>query len=153
MEQNLTRAEKTYVGMKTAIRRIVATKRDIKSSLAVLTDANADLPRHREFEDRGVNPFAYKDGVEKWSSTAFNATPEDEWLVIKVPKANKTHFMCEFCDGDDLDNFEWFEGAFKQSLTIKDLLEYKNQRTREERRITNKMTQIRIFPSEPWERH
>jgi hypothetical protein len=33
------------------------------------------------------------------------------------------------------------------------MVDYKHQRTREERRNSNKMTQIRIFPSEPWERH
>jgi hypothetical protein len=114
VEQKLRRTEKFNVGMKTAIRRIVSTKRDLKSSLAVLMDANADLPRHRRAEDRGVeNPFD-QDHVGNWSANAFNATPEDEWLVIKIPKANQTHFMCDFCDGDEFDNFEWLEGAFKQ---------------------------------------
>jgi hypothetical protein len=107
----------------------------------------------RMVREGGVqNPFDL-DRVVKWSANAFNATPEDEWLVIKIPKANQTHFMCDFCDGDELDNFEWFEGAFKQSLTIKDLIDYKNLRTREERRDSERMTQIRTFPSEPWERH
>jgi hypothetical protein len=136
VKQKLRRTEKFNVGMKAAIRRIVSTKRDLKRSLAVLTDVNADLDR-----------------VGNWPANAFNATPEDEWLVIKIPKANQTHVMCDFCDGGELDNFEWLEGAFKQGLSIRDLIDYKRQRTREERRNSNRMTQIRIFPSELWERH
>ncbi len=95
--------------------------------------------------------------MRQWSATAFNATPDDEWLVIKVPKANRSHFMCEFCDGDELDNYEWFEGAFKQELTVRQLLEYRRGRTCEKRRETTddlqRRTQIRTFPSEAWERH
>jgi hypothetical protein len=63
--------------IKTAIRKIVSIKRDLKGSLTVLTDANDGLPRHRRDEDRGVNPFAYKYGIGEWASTAFNATPDD----------------------------------------------------------------------------
>ena len=95
--------------------------------------------------------------MRQWSSTAFNATPEDEWLVIKVPRANRSHFMCDFCDGDELDNYEWLEGGFKQELTVRQLLEYRRGRTRMKRRdITDEFqrrTQVRTFPSEAWERH
>ena len=77
VEQMLKRTEKFNVEMKTAIRRIVSTKRDLKSSLAVLTDANADLPRHRRDEDRGVECPFDADRVRDWSSTAFNSTPGD----------------------------------------------------------------------------
>ncbi len=89
VEQKLRRTERFNVGMKTAIRRIVSTKRDLKSSLAVLTDRNADLPRHRRAEDRGVESPFDQDRVGNWSANAFNATPEDEWLVIKIPKQIK----------------------------------------------------------------
>ena len=115
-EKKLEKLEKLNSSMKTAIRRIVRTERDIKTSLAILTDANCSLPIvRRAREDELGEPQTDEDTyMRKWSSTAFNATPEDEWLVIKVPKANRSHFMCDFCDGDELDNYEWLEGGFKQ---------------------------------------
>jgi hypothetical protein len=156
-EAKLKRAEKMNTKMKTAIRKVVSVKRDIKCSLAVLTDGDSLLPRHSAADLKESKGEYDADGVRKWAATAFNATPDDEWLVIKVPKANRTHFMCDFCDGDELDNFEWLEGCFKQGLTVRELLEYRRGRTREKRRnITDNLhrrTQVRVFPSEPWERH
>ena len=90
-EKKLEKLEKLNSSMKTAIRRIVRTERDIKTSLAILTDANCSLPIvRRAREDELGEPQTDEDTyMRKWSSTAFNATPEDEWLVIKVPKANR----------------------------------------------------------------
>jgi hypothetical protein len=50
-EQKLKRSEKLNSSIKTAIRKIVSVKRDIKSSLATLTDANDSLPRVRKAEE------------------------------------------------------------------------------------------------------
>ncbi len=115
-EKKLEKLEKLNSSMKTAIRRIVRTERDIKTSLAILTDANCSLPIvRRAREDELGEPQTDEDTyMRQWSSTAFNATPEDEWLVIKVPRANRSHFMCDFCDGDELDNYEWLEGGYTE---------------------------------------
>ncbi len=47
VESKLKRAEKMNTKIKTAIRKVVSIKRDIKCSLAVLTDGDCLLPRYR----------------------------------------------------------------------------------------------------------
>ncbi len=114
--------------MKTAVRTGARGKREIKASLAALTDANSLLPEKRAewFKERKLGQEF--DRYAGWSVGAYDSTASDEWLVIKVPKANRTHFMCDFCDGDKLDEYEWLEGNFKQDLTVRELLEYRRGR-------------------------
>ncbi len=63
--------------------------------------------------------------------------------------------MCNFCDGDKLDEYEWLEGNFKQDLTVRELLEYRRGRTRSKRRAISDplatRTQARILPCLDWE--
>ena len=156
-ESKLKKAERKNAKMKTAIRKVVSVKRDIKGSLAVLTDGDCLLPRYRNVEIKELDDQGLYDveGIRIWSASAFNATPEDECLVIKVPKANRTHFMCDFCDGDELDKYEWLEGNFKQDLSIRELLEYRRGRTRSKRRAISdplaQRTQERVLPCLEWE--
>ncbi len=42
--------------------------------------------------------------------------------------------MCDFCDGDEVDEKEWLEGPFSQSLTVRELIEYQRGSNRERRR-------------------
>jgi hypothetical protein len=44
------------------------------------------------------------------------------------------HVLCDFCDGDELHDKYWLEGPFSQSLTVRELLEYKRGSNRERRR-------------------
>ena len=53
-ENKLKRSEKLNSSIKTAIRRIVRTERDIKTSLAILTDANSSLPTVRKTREEGL---------------------------------------------------------------------------------------------------
>jgi hypothetical protein len=108
--------------MKTAVRIGARGKRDIKASLVAITDANSLLPEKRAewFKERELRQEF--DHFAEWSAGAYNSTASDEWLVIKVPKANRTHFMCDFCDGDKLDEYEWLEGNFKRDLTVESFL-------------------------------
>jgi hypothetical protein len=156
-QQKFKKSRNASSAMKTSIRRIVSVKRDIKGMLAVLTDADVRVPRARKDEISKRDMTWDNEGFSGWTHQAYNATPDDEWLIIKVPMANKTHFMCDFCDGDELDEFEWLEGVFKQGLTIRELLEYRRERSRAKRRnITDPLhtrTQPRIFASQLWERH
>jgi hypothetical protein len=69
-----------------------------------------------------------------WNARAFDTMEEDEWLVLKIPQANLSHVLCDFCDGDKLDDKHWLEGPFSQSLTVRELLEYKRGSNRERRR-------------------
>ena len=60
---------------------------------------------------------------------------EDEWLIIKVPKKGKKLFFVDFCDGDDVDEFQWLEGPYQQKhLTIEDLLDRRRSQSRKSRR-------------------
>ena len=63
--------------------------------------------------------------------------------------------MCDFCDGDELDKYEWLEGNFKQDLSIRELLEYRRGRTRSKRRAISdplaQRTQERVLPCLEWE--
>jgi hypothetical protein len=58
---------------------------------------NSDEGEGAQFDDGGVST---------WNANAFNTMPKEKWLVLKVPQANRSHVMCDFCDGDDLDGKE-----------------------------------------------
>jgi hypothetical protein len=60
--------------------------------------------------------------------------PGDKRLVLKVPQGNRSHVLCDFCDGDDPDDKQWMEGPFSQSLTLRELIEYQIGSNREWRR-------------------
>ena len=95
----LQRAREHIRKIKTAVRIGARGTRYIKASLAALTDANSLLPEKRAkwFKERELGREF--DHLADSSAGAYNSTASDEWLVIKVPKANRTHFMCDFCDG------------------------------------------------------
>jgi hypothetical protein len=59
-----------------------------------------------------------------WEERAFDTMDNDTWVVLKVPQANRSHVLCNFCDGDDIDDKHWLEGPFSQNLTVRELLEY-----------------------------
>jgi hypothetical protein len=65
---------------------------------------------------------------------AFNTMDKDEWVVLKVPQANRSHVLCDFCDGDKIDDKHWLEGPFSQNLTVRELLEYQRGSDRVRRR-------------------
>jgi hypothetical protein len=46
----------------------------------------------------------------------------DEWLVIRIPKGNRSYVKVDFVDGDTEDEKEWLEGPYHQRTTITDLL-------------------------------
>ena len=58
----------------------------------------------------------------------------DRWLVLKVPQDNRSHVMCDFCDGDELDDMQWLEGPFNQDLTVREMIEYQRGSNRARRR-------------------
>jgi hypothetical protein len=84
--------------------------------------------------DEGEGAQFNDGGVSTWNANAFNTMPRDKWLVLKVPQANRSHVMCDFCDGDDLNGKEWLGGPFSQSLTIRELIEYQQDSDRGRRR-------------------
>jgi hypothetical protein len=45
--------------------------------------------------------------------------------------------MCDFCDGDDLDEKQWLEGPFSLNLTLRELVEHRKDTTRDKRRATD----------------
>ena len=65
---------------------------------------------------------------------AFDTMPGDGWLVLKIPQGNRSYAMCDFCDGDDLDEKQWLEGPFSLNLTLRELVEQRKNTTREKRR-------------------
>ena len=67
---------------------------------------------------------AFKVDETKWAENVFNTMPNDKWIVLKIPQGNRSHVMCDFCDGDNLDGKEWLEGPFNQNLTLRELIEY-----------------------------
>jgi hypothetical protein len=75
-----------------------------------------------------------KESKSTWESKAFDTMKGDKWLVLKVPQDNRSHVMCDFCDGDEMDEMEWLEGPFSQSLTVRELIEYQRGSNRERRR-------------------
>jgi hypothetical protein len=50
-----------------------------------------------------------------------------EWIVLKIPKGNKTFFLADFVDGDMEDEKEWLEGPYQQSATVEYLMEQKRE--------------------------
>jgi hypothetical protein len=62
----------------------------------------------------------------KWET---DPDPNVDWLVLKIPRGNKTFFMADFVDGDVEDEKEWLEGPFQQSATVPDGIE--TRRTKE----------------------
>ena len=83
-------------------------------------------------EDAGV--MDERNTESAWSARAFDTMPGDKWLVLKIPQGNRSHVMCDFCDGDDPDDKKWMEGPFSQSLTLRELIEYQIGSKRERRR-------------------
>jgi hypothetical protein len=57
----------------------------------------------------------------------------DEWLVIRVPKGNRSYVKVDFVDGDTEDDKEWLEGPYHQRSTITDLLRMRDWGRRERR--------------------
>jgi hypothetical protein len=47
---------------------------------------------------------------------AMAGRPNDSWIVIKVPQSNRTHVLCDFCDGDECDAKQWLEGPYKRDM-------------------------------------
>jgi hypothetical protein len=83
-------------------------------------------------EDSGV--LDERNTKSEWAERAFDTMPGDKWIVLKVPQGNRGHVLCDFCDGDDLDDKKWMEGPFSQSLTLRELIEYQAGSNRERRR-------------------
>jgi hypothetical protein len=71
------------------------------------------------------------------NARAFDTMPGDDWLVLKIPQGNRSYGMCDFCDGDDLDEKQWLEGPFSLNLTLRELVEHRKGTTREKRRATD----------------
>ncbi len=59
----------------------------------------------------------------------------DKWIVIRVPKrVKREYFLVDYCDGDEVDEFEWLEGPHLQStVTVEDLLDRRRSMPRRER--------------------
>ena len=57
----------------------------------------------------------------------------DEWLVIRIPKGNRSYVKVDFVDGDTEDDKEWLEGPYHQRTTITDLLRMRDWGRRERR--------------------
>ena len=70
----------------------------------------------------------------RWEERAFDTMDKDKWVVLKVPQANQSHVLCDFCDGDELDDKHWLEGPFSQNMTVRELLEYQRGSDRVQRR-------------------
>lgn len=64
---------------------------------------------------------------------AMAGRPNDSWIVIKVPQSNRTHVLCDFCDGDECNAKQWLEGPYSQSLTVMELIEHKRDTIRARR--------------------
>jgi hypothetical protein len=70
-------------------------------------------------------------------SPPLNGTLEVAYIVLRRVNLRKSHFYVEFVDGDKRDGFEWFEGPFPAYMTLGALFEFREERTREERREMN----------------
>ena len=75
--------------------------------------------------------------VDNRNERAYDTMPRDDWLVLKIPQGNRAYAMCDFCDGDDLDDKQWLEGPFSLNLTLRELVDHGKETTREKRRSTN----------------
>ena len=97
----------------------------LKKTLTVLLNEDSGIMDERNL-GRGSK--------STWNARAFSTMEDDEWLVIKVPQANRSHVMVDFCDGDQIDDKHWLEGPFSQSLTLRELIEYQQGSNRVRRR-------------------
>ncbi len=70
-------------------------------------------------------------------SPPLKGTQEADYIVLRRVNQRKSHFYVEFVDGDKRDGFEWFEGPFPAYMTLGALFEFREERTREERREMN----------------
>ena len=70
-------------------------------------------------------------------SPPLKGTQEADYIVLRRVNQRKSHFYVEFVDGDKRDGFEWFEGPFPAYMTLGALFEFREERTREERRKRN----------------
>lgn len=77
--------------------------------------------------------------IDNSNERAFDTMPDDNWLVLKIPQGNRSFAMCDFCDGDDLDEKQWLEGPFSLNLTLRDMVDYRRASTRERRRASDNM--------------
>ena len=93
-----------------------------------------------------------KESKSTWNARAFDTMPGDEWIVVKVPQANRSHVMCDFCDGDVLDEKQWLEGPFNQDLTIRELIDYQRGTTRSKRRARTDNLLRKVHPRKPKEK-
>ncbi len=61
----------------------------------------------------------------------------DEWLVIRIPKGNRSYVKVDSVDGDTEDEKEWLEGPYHPRTTITDLLRMRDW-GRKERRLNSR---------------
>jgi hypothetical protein len=100
------------------------TKLDVTLSTILNTDSGVMDERNIEKESN----------IGDWHSRAFDTMPGDVWMVLKVPQGNRTHVMCDLCNGDEPDDKQWLEGPFSQNLTLREMLEYQKGTTKKKRR-------------------
>ena len=84
------------------------------------------VPRRSNFKDSLVEHTR-----PDWD-TEFNMET-DAWLIIRIPKGNRSYVKVDFVDGDTEDVKEWLEGPYHQRTTITDLLRMRDWGRRERR--------------------
>ena len=92
-----------------------------------------------------------KESKSTWNARAFDTMKGDRWLVLKVPQDNRSHVMCDFCDGDEMDDMHWLEGPFNQDMTVREMIEYQRGSNRARRRACEDNLLRKAHPRGPRE--
>jgi hypothetical protein len=91
---------------------------------------NQALPKRSNFKDSLIEHTC-----PDWDNEFDMET--DEWLVIRIPKGNRSYVKVDFVDGDTVDDKKWLEGPYHQRTTITDLLRMRDW-GRKERRLNSR---------------
>ncbi len=77
----------------------------LKDTLSFLLNSDS-----RIIDERNLN-LASK---STWNARAFDTMEEDEWLVLKIPQANRSHVLCDF-----VTEMNWMISIGSKDLSVK----------------------------------
>jgi len=101
-------------------------ERNVKNSLDKEISSKGVMGQDgfESFANRGGTRSRLSDTLDLLTEPLWEQDPDPnvEWILLKVPRMNRSFFMADFVDGDIMDEKEWLEGPFQQSMTISQLM-------------------------------
>ncbi len=82
--------------------------------------------RQDKNEARGEN-LNVSSSVENRSKDNSNESSDDEWIVLRIPKNNRTKFSADFMDCGVGDGKEWLDGPCNLDVTIGELIQMRDE--------------------------